>query len=347
MSLIVSESANTTAWCSSRSSLESVRPFRSFSQTILDAMPSAAEATAQFEDGTAYETLVLTSLAHARELEMGGATEVRDDIRGTSKAYVRGMSEHLGGSTARAAVEPFRGLVFAAAYKVLDLAVELTMVLNKTPQPGWRWTFVQKQKYARSTPAPKKLPAPLDSAPALWGRFTVLYDRFLEPRHAVVHNRIEQDASGNIQPYDPQGRPITAIGADDVEAFALAVHELREAIVSGTSDQRRLNAASWHLDALRHIHGLAPLGAEQPAAVARLIVDNLDPVEAGRWRINVKKIAEHITAQDGVRFADLELHSDGDGRGAIFTARFENLPAGQDAIEFDESTLPPWLSRAS
>jgi hypothetical protein len=309
-------------------------------------MAAKSELLCQFEEDTAYEALVLGSLSRARELELGRTTEARDDIRGATKHFAIGVAEHLGGSAVRAALEPFRPLVFGASYKVLDLAVELTMVLSEASKGSWRWTFTDKQAYATSRAAPRLLAAPLDTSPELWDRFASLYDTWLEARHAVVHSRVEQGASGDLQPYNRDARPLAPITADDAEAFALAVYGLREAIVAAAADERRLNAIAWHLDALRHIHGLPSLEAIRPASVARRIVDDLKAVDSSRWRIDVKRIAAHIESQDGVRFADLELHAEQDGEHAIFHARFEQLPAG-DAVEFDERELPEWLSRVS
>jgi hypothetical protein len=297
---------------------------------------------AEFEEDTAYESLVLTSLSDVRQMVLGRETEARDNISGANISSVRAVSDTIGAGAASAAVEPFRGLVFGAAYKVLDLAVELVIGLSLPDESGSRWTLKQKQDFVPTTLEHSILPAPLDDA--LWSRLAVLYDRLLEPRHALVHRRVTVDADGNLQPHDRDGRALAPISAEQIESFALAMYELREAVIGGDGSVRRLNALRWHLDALDDLHGLPRFGASEPAPNMRIIEDDLERLGDERWRIDVEKIANHLARNRSPPFADLVLRAPREAGGDLFFgARYEELPPKRSAIEFSEVDLPPWL----
>jgi hypothetical protein len=299
---------------------------------------------AEFEEDTAYESLVLTSLSDVRQMVLGRETEARDNIRGANISSVRAVSDTIGAGAASAAVEPFRGLVFGAAYKVLDLAVELVIGLNLPAKSGSRWTMTRKQDFVRTTPGPPILPAPLDGASWLWSRLAVLYDRLLEPRHALVHRRVTVDADGNLKPHDRDGRALAPISAPQIESFALAMYELREAVIGEDGSARRLNALRWHLDALDDLHGLPKLGASEPARNMRIIEDDLERLGDEGWRIDVEKIANHLALSGSPPFADLVLRAPREAEGDLFFgARYEELPPNRSAIEFSEADLPTWL----
>jgi hypothetical protein len=303
-----------------------------------------ANAVAQFDEDTAYEYLVLTTLYSALQTVRGGETEARDDIRGAHKHFTRGLSASLGAGAVEAAIKPFSGLVLGAAYKVLDLTVEVVMVLNGVSRSGGRWTLAEKQALVRRKEAPSRFPIPLDSTPELWPRLAALYDRLLEPRHALVHRRVDVDGEGNLRPYNKSGRPLPPVSAAQVESFALAMGQLRESVVERDSGVRRINSLVWHLDALDELHGLGKVGAEQPQNV-RTVEDNLEPAGEDRWRINVQRITDHLVSQGGPRFADLVLQGRREGGDVFYGARYEELPDTQNPIEFADSDLPPWLRR--
>jgi hypothetical protein len=301
------------------------------------------ELRAAFEEETSYEAYVLALLGDARQMEMRRATEESDDIRGAAKLISKTFAVSVGGEAVKAAVDRFRPLLFAAAYKTLDLLVESVMALNAPSGTRPRLTFGEKQKFAQ-TASPQRLPAPLDSDVDLWPRLASLHDEFLEVRHAVVHRRVQQNPNGDLQPYDRRGQQIQVVTATQVESFTLLVFGVREAVVRGTDDPRRLNAIAWHLNLLAPVHQLPLVVADAPAPIARRIIDDLEDIGEGRWRIRVKKVADHIASQRGSQFADLDLHArSSDGSVRVLRARWEDIPHDAEVFEFHERALPDWL----
>ncbi len=297
---------------------------------------------ALFEDDTAYETYALTALADADEMVRGRTLVARDDIRGRNTSMVRYVADSLGAADARAAVQKFRPLVFASAYKVLDLVIEMVARLN-VPERRGRWSFAEKVAFVQG-PTPATLPHPLDAAPDFWPRYTALYVALEEGRHAVIHRRVKMERDGDLQMYDPEGRPVLTVTAAQTASFALAVWVLREAVVRADGRARRLNSFAQHLDGLTGLHGFPEIGVKDRADDLRIIEDDLESLGGSRWRINAKRIADHMEKQESPPFADVVWQAGEHPGWRFYGARFEEMPV-EDEIEFDERDLPSWLRR--
>jgi len=114
----------------------------------------------RFADDTAYERLVLSQLSDVVKIALGQGSATLD-IRGPNNLVAIGVHEVVGAGAVQDALRPMQPLAFGAAYKILDLLVELVMDLNG-PVTGRR-TMKDKQAFARS-PIRGPLPSPLGTA---------------------------------------------------------------------------------------------------------------------------------------------------------------------------------------
>jgi hypothetical protein len=189
------------------------------------------------------------------------------------------------------------------------------------------------------------LPDPLDGTPGLWLRLARLYDLWLEPRHSLVHRRAELQPDGTLVGVDRAGQRLTPIAAAAQEAFARAMYLVSEAVLAGSRDTRRENAAKWEVDQLNAHHGLGPLGAWPPAAVVPLVRANLQAIGDGRFMVDVPSLRRRInqTLPDSGPEVDLELYGFVDGRLVGYRVRLEELSTAS-RFEIDP-TEPSWQQR--
>ena len=71
-------------------------------------------------------------------------------------------------------------------------------------------------------------------------------------------------ATGDLEIYDGRPRLIDTVSAEEIQAFAAAVHATAEAVIDGDPDPRRLNIIAWHLNVLEPRHKRGLLTATDP-----------------------------------------------------------------------------------
>jgi hypothetical protein len=94
-----------------------------------------------FADTTAYDRLMLETVVGGDLLLRQLPTSSTDDLRATGKAFARFASDSLGSGSREALLDEFRPLIFATAWKLLDLIIELVReaTTGTAPPPrGWR-----------------------------------------------------------------------------------------------------------------------------------------------------------------------------------------------------------------
>lgn len=255
----------------------------------------AKQLLAQFEEDTAYERFVLDTIATAGQ-PPNPTPPPRDDLRGGGLSMARSVSDWLAADSVAQAIGSFRPLGFGAAYKVIDMLVELVMRVNREPCPKGRWTFAEKQTYVRAGP-PARLPIPLQVPKSYWPRITALYDRFLEPRHALVHRRATVQPDGTLAPTDRSGVTFPTVSKDEQDAFVRLTREVGAAVIVADTERRRRNRIAWNLDLLQQHHGQRKLGARAPRDAIREIVLDLDPAGPRRWKLDGCRVHAHLRGQ--------------------------------------------------
>jgi len=296
----------------------------------------------QFDDDTAYEMLVLETITTAGQAPPG-TQHARDDLRGDHVHFARGVFDTVGAGSVAQVIDRFRPLAFGAAYKIIDILVELVMRLNHEPCPRGRWTFVEKQHYVR-TAHPVRLPIPLQVPHSQWPRLGALYDRFLEPRHALAHRRSTVQPDGTLVATSRSGSVLLEVSSDEQDAFVHLARELGVAVAAGHADRRQRNRIAWQLDVLGRHHGLRKLGARKPRDVIREVIVNLDPAGPERWMLDGKRVHAHLRGQNESPFdADLVAYGVSGSLLAEYRALCADVP--DDTVDFDEAAPPSWLRR--
>jgi hypothetical protein len=215
------------------------------------------------------------------------------------------------------------------------------MRINSYPCPKGRWTFAEKQRYVRAG-RPARLPIPLQVPRGYWPRTSALYDRLLEPRHALVHRRATVQPNGTLTATDSSGSALRPVSSDEQDAFVHLARELATGVIPGGADRRRHNRIAWQLDLLHIQHGQRRLGARKPREVIREVIVDLHPIGPGRWKLDGKLVHAHLRGQNEAPFdAELVAYGTQGSLAAEYRAICDEVPDGD--VEFDETALPAWL----
>jgi hypothetical protein len=294
----------------------------------------------RFGDDTAYERLVLSQLSDVAKIALGQGSATLD-IRGPNNLVAIGVHQVVGAGAVQDALRPMEPLAFGAAYKILDLLVELVMDLNG-PVTGRR-TMKEKQAFARS-PIRGPLPSPLGTARQAWERLARLYDKWLEMRHSLVHRRTVLRGDGTLERLDSAGSVLEQLPTDPQQHFIAAVHIVSEAVINVSWSPRRANTAEWHLDQLARYHGMPLFGAHFRAETVPRVIANIEQISGRRFQIDRKTVeARGRAAFKDAHDLDLELHASVAGADETYLVPLEELPSG-DLPEIDLSD-PLWNAR--
>jgi hypothetical protein len=212
----------------------------------------------EFEEATAFERWVLAALAplpttrpHTAVKDLQG-NAVRVSV-GTAvgRVYAGGVTEvHL----------DLRPLGFGAAWKVLDLLLELALSQAGIGGSG-RMSIRAKVGYGNQGVGNC---APLSQDAGLWHTLTAAYSATEQVRHSLVHRLAEVDqATGELTGRDENGYPLTAVDADRQEAFCRAVQRAAQAVLNRSMSPRERSDLAWNLDQLGQLHGRPALGGQQ------------------------------------------------------------------------------------
>jgi hypothetical protein len=291
-----------------------------------------------YAEDTDLERFVLDRLGtHRIRLAAPSAThDIRGRVAGVGgTVYVKVGAAVMGGGGRDELARSLRPLGFGAAYKVLDLLVE--HVLRANGAGSGRLSF--ERKVASLERRPARLPVPLDGCPDLWDRLARTYANLQEARHAVTHRRAQASEAGDLEIYDDARMLIDTVSSGEISAFAAAVHATAELVIEGTSDARRLDIVTWHLNDLHLRHGLPRLPALDPNAYRRLLVMNLIELDDGQLRFDTALAKETVDGQEPSLW-DLQLHAGS----RVFVGHWENVGNHENPVDFHPASPPSWLS---
>jgi hypothetical protein len=119
----------------------------------------------RFDDDSAYDRLMLETVVGADLLLRELPSSSIDDLRGASPSLERHVSDSLGAPARAELLDRLRPLLFATAWKVLDLIVDLIRELATGKSRRKGWPIEDKAKFVSGRRP--GLPEPFISYPAL------------------------------------------------------------------------------------------------------------------------------------------------------------------------------------
>jgi len=245
-----------------------------------------------------------------------------------------GHSDTVGGESVEALRNNLLPLLFGAAWKILDLALELAFAQAElVPKDGSQWRIKPKSRHAA---AHRGSLQGLSTKTDVWHALGSLYTQTVEIRHALVHRRVHVDPSTlELTGYDSNGVELLPLSYDEQMAFCQLSQRVRQTITEGTLRPRIEADLRAQLAALQRHHEVAmPSNASNRPPVR--VIDDLP--ESGQ--IDVPHLlSEARTTFPDAQYVDVKLELE-DGRRLV--GELESAPQG--IVTVDPAAPPDWLS---
>lgn len=297
----------------------------------------ALTTVTNYADAIAFELYALESnRASPARLE---STSI--DMRSGSGASVQAsicLHENLSQTHVDQVYYKLAPLMFGAAWKVLDLLLELALNRHRHSPPKV-WRIDEKQQHARDGDGDYLV---LTSSKPLWNVVLKLYDATVEHRHCLVHRTAKVNVeSGTFEGVDRPGLPITPLTRAEQIAIARLAGVVARGVIKGGMDRRDEDQLRYLLNQVIRHTGAPPFsvsgGLNAPIDILmtlertgdHLVLDMTGVLDRARARF---RTAAHF---------DLLVDIPGESERKLF-ARAEEVPAGRTVI--DLAALPPWLS---
>jgi hypothetical protein len=293
---------------------------------------------AEFREAIAFETLVLDRVLPV----LPGGYNLSIDLRGAGTLHLHSVSESLCSGTEESIINDLTPLLFGAAWKILDLCVELT--LNKAgikadKKKGTEWYIETKCKEAKGAAGDYQL---LTGDHNVWTAVTALYANTVVHRHCLVHRTVTVDPhSRALGGKDEAGNRITRLTLEEQKSIAKVALLIAEGIVSGGITSRNEDHLKYLLDQL------VPHTLQQAFSVTKQgppveILINLGIENDGTLFVDTTAAREEASKASPSNSHFNLIMDIPDGSGRKFRAHLEDVPIGRTVVDVDN--LPAWLS---
>lgn len=235
----------------------------------------------EFEDATTFELYLLENLYPA----IGQQDSTYIDLRKNSVASVNiSITESLCADAVDSLKEKLAPLLFGAAWKVLDLLLELALNRADIRPIRHDWTIAEKQQHALST---RSIPSVLMCSQEVWAALLRVYAGTVEHRNCLVHRTANVNAtSGTLECVGKNNRPLKPLTRAEQVSLAKISGLVARAVVAARIGQRTEEHLKYYLDLLHEHSGLPKFGANEA----------LEPVE----------IKLSLAQEDGAFFLDMD-----------------------------------------
>jgi hypothetical protein len=242
---------------------------------------------AELEERAEYEAWLLESVYEiaARRIATSDPDELIYPPNGESPRRVTYASSNIAVGDWRGGFLKVGGpLVFATAFKILDMLMEWVLAENGLPSA---YRFSEKIKGLRQS---VHFPRLIEARPWLRERLCALYEQLEPLRGTIIHDRRFTSAGGSLDVSSTKGGtvgPVVSMADEDLRNLALTVCSLLR-YLKGTwqidaFEEKRLRFA---LDELSGLHGLPLLGQLAPQRLdVQLCILDADPIRLDLARI--------------------------------------------------------------
>ncbi|KEA63395.1 hypothetical protein ADIMK_2432 [Marinobacterium lacunae] len=293
----------------------------------------------EFQDAVAFETYVLDKMLPVVSGGENGSIDLRGDA--TIAAIQVSFTDNLSSGAVESVKNDLAPLMFGAAWKVLDLALELILnagALTADRRNGNEWSIIAKQSLAAQSAGDFHV---LTSDRQVWVAIGALYANTVEHRHCLVHRTALIDSNtGALGGKDRSGNALASLSLDQQKAIARIASLVAEGIVGGGVTTRNRDHLCYFLDQVAPHTNQTPFGVTKQGAPATIYTDL--KINDEHLVVDVQAAAEKAAGvfQDVLHFNVVFDIPDGTGR--KLKANLEEIPSGQTVVDLDD--LPDWLS---
>lgn len=193
----------------------------------------------EFEEATLFERLALDRVRPVLGDESTDEIDLRSpDKQGGVIVHVR-LHCSVSGDAVNSLAVALAPLLFGAAWKILDLFVELALNLSGATPKRRNWTIDEKVMAAQGGLGLSSL---LTDDAALWRAVLCTYAATHQHRHCVVH-RTAQFSSQVVQlaGVDKDGTALRPLTKTELDAFLVIAQEVASAVIAGGLEPRSAN----------------------------------------------------------------------------------------------------------
>lgn len=284
--------------------------------------------TSAFEEATEYERYILDSLATALPEPSGGHVldlrtgKLRQDAHVMLKTVE--VKAYVGGKPAPVDLTP---LVFGAAWKVIDVVIDLQLLRYE----GKSLNNISKKVKVAKTGNGVRLEPPFPED--IWRRLLGTYANTYDLRHSLTHRGVISHKNGSLEATPEPGQTTTTIMTrDELLYFFRAVQAMHTGLITQTLSWRDADNLRFILNQLQAHHRLGPVSGREIKGHVVIQVQGEEGSD-GRVTFDLARVVSETTIRHPQAGRDLEIHL-ADGR--VISGRFEDWPDGQDFVNPDK-----------
>lgn len=293
------------------------------------------ETVEEFAEATLFERLTLDRVRPVLGDESTDEIDLRSpDAQGSVIVHVR-LHCSVSGDAVNSLAVALTPLLFGAAWKILDLFVELA--LNSAGQPRKKWSIEDKAVAARRGEGLQSL---LTEDPGIWRAVLMLYAATVEHRHCLVHRTAKfSSQAAQLTGVDKRGVALLPLTKNELDAFLVIAQEVASAVIAGGLEARSADYLRFELDQLREHTGLSDLGGKRRSkpVMVRMVPA---PVTGDLYELDFKAAYERATEARPHSHYDVWIDCPDDSGRTLF-ARMEDVP--METVRFGLDSPPPFL----
>lgn len=228
-------------------------------------------------------------------------------------------------------------LLFGAAWKILDLFVELALNLSGAKPKRKNWTIEEKVTAAKNGLGLSSL---LTDDFVLWRAVLAAYAATHQHRHCVVH-RTAQFSSEAVQlaGVDKSGSALRPMTKNELDVFLVIAQAVADAVMAGGLKARNADYLRFELDQLREHTGLSDLGGKHRS---KPVMVRMVPTPVGGELYEIDFQAAYSRAAKARPHSHYDVWIDlPDDSGRNLFARMEDVP--KEKVRFRLGSPPDFL----
>ncbi|WP_404375260.1 hypothetical protein [Vreelandella aquamarina] len=298
------------------------------------------ETIEDFSAATEYERLVLNQLFPLfPDDAMGNTLDLREAIQGTGPAK-HGMTAVIkmfaDDRNLQGVLAP---LAFSAAWKVIDLLIELALAQGGF-QPGGqagRWSISRKVQLAGQAPGDQLLGVDME----VWQAICFAYARTEEHRHCLIHRRASfTERPLRLAGKKQDGEPLLPLDEKELRAFVNIAQLLGTVVGEAPMPERTVGQLRFLLQQMsRHIG--CEFAQSLPLGPVVSVFMCLQPDEGKGWLADFAYVHQKMDRSMPHYLADVWIDIPNESGYRLF-GHLEQLPKDKIAIRLD--ALPDYLS---
>lgn len=289
------------------------------------------ESIKDYQDSVLFETYILDRLIPIVDHNQNSSIDLRGEkiIRTASLISSSDARDKL--------INKFAPLLFGAAWKVLDLGIELS--LNQTNPKKKNWLIKDKCDHAKQGAGCYKL---LTRDRIVWEVVTALYANTAEHRHCLVHRTACVDInSGELTGKDKSDISLQPLTLNEQKAIARIALLVSNGFISGGLSSRNKDHLLYWLDQVIAHSNKPPFNVDNKCAPVSVLT-TLEKLN-DHYIINIANDVMTVNKHYSQRHFDFYFLIP-DGTQRQLYAQLENIPLEETSIKLNN--LPNWLSFA-